>query len=106
MNNQITNSYAKNNSINESQRPNLSNGLWTSKEIRNITDLNESEKNLLTVISNYSKNGVCFASNDHLIKLFNKNERTIQRWLKKLKQRGYVVEVGFDGRKRLLKSTI
>lgn len=81
-------------------------GLWMSKEILALTDIGDFDKMLLSEISGLSTNGICFASNEYFSTLFNKDERTIQRSMSKLKDRGYISEVGFDGRKRYLKSNV
>lgn len=81
-------------------------GLWMSKEIISLNDIGDFDKMLLSEISGLATNGICFASNEYFSTLFNKDERTIQRSLSKLKDRGYIEEVGFDGRKRYLKSNV
>ena len=81
-------------------------GLWMTKEIIALTDIGDFDKMLLSEISGLATNGICFASNEYFATLFNKDERTIQRSIAKLKARGYISEVGFDGRKRYLKSNI
>ena len=35
-------------------------------------------------------NGICFASNKYFSKLYGKNKVTISRWIKALKERGYI----------------
>ena len=79
-------------------------GIWIPKEIFSLIDINEFEKMLLSEISGLANNGICFASNEYFAKLFGKDERTISRAISKLKNRGYVSEIGSDGRKRYLKS--
>jgi hypothetical protein len=81
-------------------------GLWIPKEILELDDIGDFDKMLLSEISGLSVNGVCYASNEYFSNLFNKDIRTIQRSISKLKSCEYVIEVGFDGKRRYLESNI
>ena len=81
-------------------------GLWIPKEIIKLNDIGDFEKMLLSEICGLASNGICYASNEYFSTLFNKDERTIRRCISKLKECGYISEVGFDGRRRYLQSNV
>ena len=81
-------------------------GIWIPKEIWLATDLTTFEKLLLAEIDSLSTEDNCFASNEYFANFFDCQPNTITRGISKLKELGYVSEVGFDGRKRYLKSNL
>lgn len=60
-------------------------------DIRYDKDLSPSEKLLYSEITALQQmNGYCYASNAYFEKLYEKNEKTIRRWFKSLKEKGYI----------------
>lgn len=58
------------------------------------------------VYSYISSVGRCWASNEHLAKLFGSSERTISRTISNLIDNGYIEFVGYTGRFRVLVSCV
>lgn len=81
-------------------------GIWIPKEIWLAKDINYFEKILWAEIDSLSGEDNCFASNEYFSEFFDCRVETISRAISKLKELGYVSEVGFDGRKRYLKSNL
>jgi hypothetical protein len=65
-------------------------GVWIPKEIWLNEDLNWTEKLLLVEIDSLSKNGECFASNEHFAKFLGVRIRQVQNSLTTLKEKGYI----------------
>ena len=78
-------------------------GVWIPKEVWLDSDLNILEKCLLAEIDSLDGKHGCFASNSYFAKFFNIKEQNISRHLSKLKKLGYIKQIYFDGRKRILK---
>lgn len=71
---------------------------------KNLTD---TAKFLFHFISSdMSEEGYCIKSNKELSELLNKDEATIKRGLRSLKDQEYIEEIDFDGRIRKLKTCI
>lgn len=81
-------------------------GIWIPKEIWLATDISYFEKLLWAEIDSLSTEDNCFASNDYFAEFFQCRVETVSRGISKLKELGYISEVGFDGRKRYLKSNL
>jgi len=81
-------------------------GIWIPKEIWLDNTLTYFEKCLLAEIHSLDGKDGCFASNEYLCKFFNEKERKIQDALSKLKAKGYIKQVSFDGRTRVLKTDL
>jgi hypothetical protein len=81
-------------------------GIWTPREIWLDRTLTYFEKALLSEIHSLDGQEGCFASNEYLCEFFNEKERKIQDGLAKLKAKGYVYQVSFDGRTRVLKTSL
>ena len=74
-------------------------GVWIPRIVIEDKDLSSEEKILFADISSFNQ---CFKMNSTFAEQFGVSIPTIQRWLRKLKEKGYVIESGFDGRKRYL----
>lgn len=80
-------------------------GIWIPKAIYLDRDLSFTEKALLIEIDSLdnSKKG-CFAKNEYFAFWLNKSAGTIQNMISKLKSKGFIEQVYFDGRLRGLRS--
>ena len=65
-------------------------GVWIPKDIYLNRDLTPTEKFLLVEIDSLSKNGECFASNEHFAQFLGTSTRQVQYALKKLKDKGLI----------------
>ena len=65
-------------------------GVWIPKDIYLNRDLTPTEKFLLVEIDSLSKNGECFASNEHFAQFLGISTRQVQYALKKLKDKGLI----------------
>ena len=81
-------------------------GIWIPKEIWLTPELNYFEKILFAEIDSLDGEKNCFASNEYFAEFFNCRVETISRAISKLKELGYISEVGFDGRKGYLQSNL
>tara|TARA_R110001592_G_scaffold30305_4_gene108791 strand:- start:912 stop:1664 length:753 start_codon:yes stop_codon:yes gene_type:complete len=82
-------------------------GVWIPKEIYLNEHLSLVEKILLVEIDSLdmSEKG-CFASNTYFADFIGVSATTISIGVSKLKDLGYIHQVSFDGRKRILKSNL
>lgn len=82
-------------------------GLWIPREIWFAKDLSYPEKMLWAEINSLDteKKG-CHASNKYLAKFFKLTERQVREHISKLKKKGYIYQASFDGRKRVLRSSL
>lgn len=74
-------------------------GVWIPKEVLLDKDLSSDEKILFADIACFEN---CFILNRTFADRYGCSERTIQNRLKKLKDKGFIVEKSFDGRERTL----
>mgnify|MGYP003402630349 FL=1 len=74
-------------------------GVWIPKEVLLDDDLSSDEKILFSDIACFEN---CFILNRTFAERYKCSERTIQTRLKKLKDKGYLIEKSFDGRERIL----
>lgn len=81
-------------------------GIWIPKEIWLNRSLSYFEKILLAEIHSLDGEDGCFASNEYFCKFFEERERKIQDALAHLKSLGYIYQVSFDGRTRVLKTNL
>ena len=81
-------------------------GIWIPKEIYFLKDISWMEKALLYEIDSLSKMKGCFASNKYFASFFNVSEHAISVSIRKLKKLGFVEQIAFDGRKRIIKAYI
>ncbi|EMJ90301.1 helix-turn-helix domain-containing protein [Leptospira meyeri] len=77
-------------------------GIWIPARIESRKDLSIAEKVILSEIESFTSSGKCFASNAHFASLLGLRPDTISRMISRLKKRGYVIQTGFDGRRRYL----
>ncbi|PJZ79263.1 helix-turn-helix domain-containing protein [Leptospira meyeri] len=77
-------------------------GIWIPARIESRRDLSIAEKVILSEIESFTSNGKCFASNEHFANLLGLKPDTVSRMISRLKKRGFVVQTGFDGRRRFL----
>lgn len=77
-------------------------GIWIPAEIWLDRSLSYFEKSLLSEIHSLEGEDGCFASNEYLAEFFNERIRKIQEGIALLKERGYVASKDFDGRQRVL----
>ena len=79
-------------------------GVWIPKHIIEDEDLSWSEVMLYAEINSFD---VCFKNNKSLaLRLRLKNKETVSPMLAKLRDKGYIEELGFDGRKKSWKSIL
>ena len=79
-------------------------GVWIPKHIIEDEDLSCIEVILYSEISCFD---VCFKSNKELAKRLRlKNKKSVSYVLKKLKDKGYIKEVGFNGRSKFWKAKL
>lgn len=81
-------------------------GVWFPKEIWLNKELDMIEKALLIEIDSLDNEFHCIASNEYFAEFLGVSESKITRSIKKLKELGYIEEVGFDGRVRKLRVVI
>lgn len=79
-------------------------GIWIPREIWFDDRLDYFERCLFVELNSLDGKDGCFASNEYLCKFFRERERKIQTGLSKLKSLGYVTQISFDGRTRILKT--
>lgn len=76
-------------------------GVFIPRHILECEQLNVYEKQLYAEISCFDE---CYLSNETLAKRLGCTEVTITRYIKKLKDKGYIEQTRFDGRARYLRS--
>ena len=81
-------------------------GVFIPREVYLDDRLNWNERILLCEIDALDANGSCFASNAYFAKFLGIAEANVSRAISRLKELGYVEQVSFDGRKRVLKSNM
>lgn len=82
-------------------------GIWIPKEVYLDTRLNALEKILLVEIDSLSSEEKgCFASNKYLADFCQCSETKVSTGISKLMELGYVESENFDGRSRILKSSL
>lgn len=81
-------------------------GIWIPAEVWLDKSLSYFEKALLSEIHSLEGENGCFASNEYLCEFFNERERKIQEGISILKARGYIAIKSFDGRQRILITTL
>lgn len=65
-------------------------GVWIPKEIYLHKGLTPTEKLLLAEISSFSKNGICFASNEHFSEFLGVSKKHVSRLISKFVEMGFV----------------
>ena len=79
-------------------------GIWFPAEVWLDTRLTALEKMILMEIDSLDGDGGCWASNDYLADFCVCSKATVTRAISKLIELGYVRQVAFDGRTRVLRS--
>jgi DNA-binding transcriptional regulator GbsR (MarR family) len=79
-------------------------GIWIPRDIYLNRDLSWTDKILLIEIESLDNERGCFASNDYFAKFLGVTNTTISQSISKLKKLGFVEQVSFDGRTRVLKA--
>jgi len=86
------------NVVNEPER--VFKGVWIPAEVWLRDDISPTEKCLLAEISSLDDGTGCYARNEHLAKLLQVSEGTLANLLSRLRKKGLVKTVSFDGRDR------
>jgi hypothetical protein len=83
-------------------------GIWIPREIWLRSELKPLEKMLWSEIhSLFNRDqGGCYATNEYLANFLGVTERYVRGMLKRLKDFGFLVEVSFDGRQRVVKAIL
>lgn len=81
-------------------------GIWIPKEIWLSEDISILEKCLLAEIDSLDNDEGCYASNLYFSEFFGISEKSISNHIKKLKDKGYIYQGSFDGRRRRLHSRL
>ena len=82
-------------------------GIWIERALYLYNDISWVEKILWLEIDYLCKIGNdqgCFASNEYLSKLLKASPQSVSNYISNLKEVGLLEEVGFNGRKRFLKT--
>lgn len=83
------------------------NGIWIPIEILHNDELTSTEKILYAEIYYLDRPDThCFASNEHLAKFLSVSVSCVKKYIAHLKERGYIQTVAFDGRTRVLATTV
>ena len=81
-------------------------GVWIPKDIYLNDDLSWTEKILLIEIDSLDNEKGCFAKNKYFADFLGKSENWISQCISKLKDKGFIYESDFDGRRRVLRSRL
>jgi DNA-binding Lrp family transcriptional regulator len=77
-------------------------GVWIPKEIWLEKTLTITEKCLLVEIDSLDQGNGCFASNEYLAEFIGSSESSVANIISNLRKKGYIIDRGFDGRKRFI----
>lgn len=78
-------------------------GIWIPKELYLNTELSWTEKILLIEIDSLDSKQGCYASNKYLAKFVHIKEGQCANIISELRKKGYIEDLGFDGRKRYIR---
>ena len=81
-------------------------GVWIPNEIWQDSRLSANDKVILTEIDSLDNEDHCTAGNEYFANFCDISEKTVSRSIDKLIKLGYVSRIGFNGRKRILKSNL
>lgn len=82
-------------------------GIWIPRMVYLHPGLNWYAKILFLEIHSFTENGKeCFMSNEYISDFLGISKRQVTRYITDLKDLGWIEEVGFDGRKRFLRSRL
>lgn len=79
-------------------------GIWIPKEIYLNNDLSWTDKILVIEILSLDNERGCFASNNYFAEFLGVTKTTISTSISKLKELGFIEQISFDGRTRILKA--
>tara|TARA_R110000823_G_scaffold4464_8_gene17319 strand:+ start:1352 stop:2497 length:1146 start_codon:yes stop_codon:yes gene_type:complete len=79
-------------------------GIWIPKEIYLNNNLSWTDKILVIEILSLDNERGCFASNDYFAEFLGVTKTTISTSISKLKELGFIEQISFDGRTRILKA--
>ena len=79
-------------------------GIWIPREIYLNKNLSWTDKILVVEIHSLDNERGCFASNDYFAEFLGVTKTTISTSVSKLKKLGFIEQVSFDGRTRILKA--
>ena len=79
-------------------------GIWIPREIYLNHDLSWTDKILVIEINSLDNERGCFASNDYFAEFLGVTKTTISTSISKLKKLGFIEQISFDGRTRILKA--
>jgi len=68
-------------------------GIWIPASLYKNKELSWNEKILLLEIDSLSKNGICYANNQHFANMLGVSKRQVERLLESLKQANYITSV-------------
>lgn len=81
-------------------------GIWIPKEIWLDSSMTLQEKIMLVEIHSLDNEKGCFASNEYFAKFFDISTVRISQIINHLIEKGFVVNGGFDGRRRILRTSL
>jgi DNA-binding transcriptional ArsR family regulator len=81
-------------------------GIWFPAEVYEDERLNWTDRVLLMEINSLDNDRGCFASNDYFAKFLRVSDRTVRESLARLRDLGLVTQESFDGRERVLHTTM
>jgi len=77
-------------------------GMWIPIHILSDKNLDPTDKMLLTEVLSLCDNGTCFASDNHYARLLNISQPAVNKRLKSLVKRGYIVsDIKYSGGKKV-----
>ena len=79
-------------------------GIWIPKDIYLNKDLSWTDKILVIEILSLDNERGCFASNDYFAEFLGVTKTTISTSISKLKDLGFIEQISFNGRTRILKA--
>lgn len=68
-------------------------GVWIPRELYENTELSWNEKIILIEIDSLSKNGECFASNQHFADLLGISKKRVEALISELRKNGYISSI-------------
>ena len=81
-------------------------GIWIPRQIWLMEELSPMEKILFAEIDSLDNEEGCYASNEYFAEFLGKSERSVRRYLEKLKNLELIEIVDFDGRRRVIHSLL
>lgn len=88
------------------RQPRRFKGIWVPAKLWRDTSLTLAQRVILAEIESLDNPPEhCYAGNEHFVEIFGLSNATVAAAIAELKNRGLVVQVRFDGRTRVLRST-